>query len=79
MRVKNLSESIDFYERVFGFEMKEDHTQDGDDAWAIVTGQQLLSGESPDCAMTGRNRNTSGPRIEGNGAYEGLAFIQQLM
>jgi lactoylglutathione lyase len=36
MRVKNLSESIDFYERVFGFEMKEDHTQDGDDAWAIV-------------------------------------------
>lgn len=36
MRVKDLSESISFYERVFGFEMKEDHTQDGDDAWAIL-------------------------------------------
>ena len=36
MRVKNLPESIAFYERVFGFEMKEDHTEDGDDAWAIL-------------------------------------------
>lgn len=36
MRVKNLQESIDFYGRVFGFEMKEDHSQEGEDAWAIV-------------------------------------------
>jgi len=36
MRVKDLTESIAFYENVFGFEMKEDHTQEGDDAWAIV-------------------------------------------
>ncbi|MFA7174379.1 MAG: VOC family protein [Kiritimatiellia bacterium] len=36
MRVKNLEESIDFCERVFGFQMKEDHSDEGDDAWAIV-------------------------------------------
>lgn len=36
MRVKNLAESITFYKNVFGFEMKEDHTMDGEDAWAIV-------------------------------------------
>ena len=36
MRVKDLAASIAFYTKLFGFEMKEDHTQDGEDAWAIV-------------------------------------------
>jgi catechol 2,3-dioxygenase-like lactoylglutathione lyase family enzyme len=36
MRVKDLTASIQFYEQLFGFQMKEDHTQDGEDAWAIV-------------------------------------------
>jgi len=36
MRVKDLQESIAFYTEVFGFAMKEDHRDEGDDAWAIV-------------------------------------------
>ena len=36
MRVKNLEESIAFYTTLFGFEIKEDHTDEGEDAWAIV-------------------------------------------
>ena len=36
MRVKDLSESIEFYRRNFGFEIKEDHQDDPDEPWAIV-------------------------------------------
>lgn len=43
------------------------------DDWAIVTGNQLLEGSSPDCAMTAKNWNTSDPRLEGDVCidYEG--------
>ncbi|MBD3297653.1 MAG: VOC family protein [candidate division Zixibacteria bacterium] len=35
MRVRNLNESIDFYARLFGFEMKEDRRGD-QEPWAII-------------------------------------------
>ncbi|GAB4327123.1 MAG: lactoylglutathione lyase [Candidatus Zixiibacteriota bacterium] len=35
MRVKDLDESIGFYTRLFGFEIKEDHREDRE-PWAIV-------------------------------------------
>jgi hypothetical protein len=36
------------------------------DDWAVVTGNQYLSGEGADCALIGRNRNMSDPRLEGD-------------
>jgi len=46
-----------------------------DDGWAIVTGNQLLIGSSPDCAFTAKNREMSDPRLEGDVCidYEGVA------
>ena len=35
MRVQNLAESIEFYRKNFGFQMKEDQTK-ADEPWAIV-------------------------------------------
>lgn len=35
MRVKDLNESIDFYSRLFGFEMKEDRRKEHE-PWAII-------------------------------------------
>jgi catechol 2,3-dioxygenase-like lactoylglutathione lyase family enzyme len=35
MRVTNINESIDFYQKNFGFEMKED-CRDDDEPWAII-------------------------------------------
>ena len=36
MRVRNLAESIEFYQRLFSFEMKEDHRGDAKEPWAII-------------------------------------------
>lgn len=35
MRVKNLAQSVEFYRKNFGFEMKEDHAAD-EEPWVIV-------------------------------------------
>ena len=35
MRVKNLAQSIEFYRKNFGFEMREDH-HDAEEPWAII-------------------------------------------
>lgn len=35
------------------------------ESWVIVTGSQVLVGESPDCAMTAKNQSMSDPRLEG--------------
>jgi hypothetical protein len=40
------------------------------DGWAIVTGTQTLIGASPDCALAGKNRNMSDPRLEGDVCIE---------
>ncbi len=36
LRVKNLSESIDFYSKNFGFEIKENHADDIEEPWVII-------------------------------------------
>ena len=36
MRAKNLSESIAFYHDIFGFEVKEDHSDEGEEPWVII-------------------------------------------
>jgi len=36
MHVRNLAESIDFYTDIFGFEIKEDHSDEPEEPWAII-------------------------------------------
>jgi len=36
MRVKNIVDSIEFYRKNFGFEIKEDHSTDKKDPWIII-------------------------------------------
>ncbi len=36
MRVRNLDQSIEFYQRSFGFQMKEDRRDDPKGPWAII-------------------------------------------
>ena len=36
MDVSNLAESVDFYRRLFGFEIKEDHSNDDKEPWVIL-------------------------------------------
>ena len=36
------------------------------EAWVMVTGTQVLTGASPDCAVFGWNPNVSDPRLAGN-------------
>ena len=36
MRVNNLADSIEFYRKNFGFEIKEDHSTESEEPWAII-------------------------------------------